>query len=461
MSQKPIRNTILTVLVCVFAMAVCANGKTVYVDDDAAGANDGSSWADAYNCLQDALMFATAGDEIRVAQGTYNPDDFVLSKRPNLGREESFQLINGVTLKGGYAGFGQPDPSTRNIELYETIFSGDIGTLGDYDDNSYHVVTSGGTDATAVLSGFTITAGRTNGLCYDPNGCGGGMYNNSGSPTIANCMFVKNLGCFGAGMSNWNNSNPTLTNCTFVRNNGGFGAAIHNYYSSPTLTDCTIINNEADEYGGAMYNQYSNPIITNCIFSRNSTTGYHGGAVLNDQSNSLFTNCTFAKNSANRNGGGLYDANQSCSIIRNCILWDDIPNEIDGNLLVVSHSNIQYGWPGEGNTSEPPLFADPNINDCHLKSQAGRWNPNSQSWVIDEVTSPCIDAGDPMSPIGLEPFPNGGIVNMGAYGGTAEASKSYFGKPPCETIVAGDINGDCAVDFKDFVLMALHWLEGR
>ena len=94
-----------------------------------------------------------------------------------------------------------------------------------------------------------------------------------------------------------------------------------------------------------------------------------------------------------------------------------------------------------------------------MKSQAGRWDPNSQSWVQDDVTSPCIDAGDPMSPIGFEPFPNGGIINMGAYGGTVEASKSYFGEPVCETIVAGDINGDCKVDFKDFALMSLHWLK--
>ena len=78
--------------------------------------------------------------------------------------------------------------------------------------------------------------------------------------------------------------------------------------------------------------------------------------------------------------------------------------------------------------------------------------------TIDEVTSPCIDAGAPMSPIGLEPFPNGGIINMGAYGGTSEASKSYFGKPVCETIVAGDINGDCEINFKDFWFIALHWL---
>ena len=60
--------------------------------------------------------------------------------------------------------------------------------------------------------------------------------------------------------------------------------------------------------------------------------------------------------------------------------------------------------------------------------------------------------------IGPEPFPNGGIINIGAYGGTAEASKSYFGTEPCDTIVAGDINGDCRADFKDLQLLASHWL---
>jgi hypothetical protein len=149
--------------------------------------------------------------------------------------------------------------------------------------------------------------------------------------------------------------------------------------------------------------------------------------------------------------------------------------------MFVDYSDIQGGWPGEGNIDSDPCFADPghwadandpNVavepndpnavwvdGDYHLKSQAGRWDPNSGTWVQDDVTSPCIDTGDPNSPIGHEPFPNGGIINMGAYGGTAQASKSYFGEPICETIIAGDINGDCKVDFKDFVIMAHHWLE--
>jgi hypothetical protein len=128
---------------------------------------------------------------------------------------------------------------------------------------------------------------------------------------------------------------------------------------------------------------------------------------------------------------------------------------------MVAHSDVEGGWSGEGNIDADPCFADPDNEDYHVKSLGGRWDPNSHTWVVDHTTTPCIDAGDPMSPVGLEPFPNGGRINMGAYGGTAEASKSYFGKPLCETIVAGDVNGDCVVDFRDFFFIALHWLEER
>jgi hypothetical protein len=143
---------------------------------------------------------------------------------------------------------------------------------------------------------------------------------------------------------------------------------------------------------------------------------------------------------------------------------------------VITYSNIGGGWPGEGNIDADPCFADPGYwdsngtpddanddlwvnGDYHLKSEAGRWDPLSASWVNDDVTSPCIDAGNPTIPIGPEPFPNGAIINMGAYGGTTEASKSYFDKPVCETIIAGDIDGDCRVDCVDFAILASHWLQ--
>ena len=75
--------------------------------------------------------------------------------------------------------------------------------------------------------------------------------------------------------------------------------------------------------------------------------------------------------------------------------------------------------PGTGEISQDPFFIDIVNGDYHLKSQTGRWNPNTQSWVMDANTSPCIDAGDPNSDWKAELWPHGKRINMGAYGGTA------------------------------------------
>ncbi len=139
--------------------------------------------------------------------------------------------------------------------------------------------------------------------------------------------------------------------------------------------------------------------------------------------------------------------------------WGGAPVQIEPVSATVTYSNIQGDWPEQGNIDTDPCFANPAAGDYHLKSQAGRWDSNIGSWVQDDVTSLCVDAGSISNHIGLEPFPNGGVINMGAYGGTVQASKSYFGGTVCETIVTGDINGDCKVDFLDLSLMAQHWFE--
>jgi hypothetical protein len=192
----------------------------------------------------------------------------------------------------------------------------------------------------------------------------------------------------------------------------------------------------------------------------------------------IVNNCSFWANSATEEGGGVGCFNGASATVTNSIFLGNTAakgNEVfleeSPTEFSVTYSNVAGGqagvyvqggstlnW-GAGNIDADPLFADSNNDDFHLKSQAGRWDPNSEGGVQDDVTSPCIDAGDPMSPIGLEPFPNGGFVNMGAYGGTPEASKAYFGKPVCETIVAGDINGDCEVNRVDLEIMALHWTD--
>jgi len=148
----------------------------------------------------------------------------------------------------------------------------------------------------------------------------------------------------------------------------------------------------------------------------------------------------------------------------NCVIDATDPIDVQSPYLesdvVVDHSNV-FGesWPGAGNINAIPAFVDPDNGDYHLKSQAGHWDSMTGVWMADPATSACIDAGSQADPVGYEPFPNGGIVNMGFYAGTVQASRSYFNAPVCETIVAGDINGDCLVDFKDFALMASHWGE--
>jgi hypothetical protein len=154
-------------------------------------------------------------------------------------------------------------------------------------------------------------------------------------------------------------------------------------------------------------------------------------------------------------GGGT--CNAASLIGTNCIFWGNSPEQIYG-VVTVTYSDVQAGWSGRGNIDTDPCFIDPDAGDCHLRSQAGRWDADAATWIQDNVTSLCIDAGDPNSSIGWELYPNGGIVNMGAHGGTEQASKSYFGAPVCPKPIAGDINGDCRVDYKDFAMMAFHWL---
>ena len=96
-----------------------------YVDADATGPTlDGASWCSAFTSPQDALAVASFGDEIRVANGTYKPDQGAGQTAGD--RTASFYLVNGVALRGGYAGCGAADPNVRNFATFETILSGDL-----------------------------------------------------------------------------------------------------------------------------------------------------------------------------------------------------------------------------------------------------------------------------------------------------------------------------------------------
>ncbi len=379
-------------------------------------------------------------------------------------------------------------------------------------ENSYTVVRAISCSRSAVLDGVTIRSG--NALGSERNvfsQCGAGLLLRGSDgpccPSIRNCTVRGNAASRGAG-ARVSTSQPEFVDCLFADNAAAYkGGGLQAGRNAPTYCEftirgCVFTGNSAQDIGGAIDVAAGPPIIEDCTFAKNFARA--GGAIY-IHVNTDIANCRFVNNAADEVGGAIalraarLDV-ASCTCvgnvaphgracyavgpyvaslaITNSIFWNggDEIGIAEGSSVCVEYSDIHGGWPGEGNINIDPLFADPGYWDAngtpddpnddvwvdgeyHLKSQAGRWDPAGESWVIDEVTSPCIDAGDPYSPIGLEPFPNGGRINMGAYGGTAEASKSYFGEPLCETIIAGDINGDCKVDLTDLVILVDHWTD--
>ena len=325
-----------------------ATDDIIYVDADATvGANNGTSWPDAFLDLQLALDVAGPDDRIWVAEGTYKPT----AQHGGTGdRYRSFQMVNGVAIYGGF------DPTLDDIgwddrdwENNLTILSGDIGLPGDTSDNGYHVVHHPfGThlDNTAVLDGFTITGGNANGAV--PYNYGGGMYNEGVSPTLSNVTFVDNWAASrGGGMYNGSESLPMLSDCTFTENSAAYsGGGMYNERASPTLTDCTFSGNFVEFYGGGMYNYDSSPTLTNCTFVGNlaeqggggminfestvkltdCTFGANlaalGGGILNDDSSLELTNCAFFGNTALLSGGGMYNTRSSLGLL-DCTFMDN------------------------------------------------------------------------------------------------------------------------------------------
>jgi len=308
----------------------------------------GTDWATPCDLQYALTSLVSTGDEVWVAAGTYKPT-------ATTDRMVSFTLMNGVAIYGGFAGTEtlrtQRDPST-NV----TILSGEIGAAG-IADNSYHVVLGTELDQTAVLDGFTITAGNSDEYNFDRNYCiGGGMFLFNANPTLSNLVFSGNTSLNGGGLLNWNsspvmthitfsdnsgvlaggmynyvNSNPTMTDVIFSGNftimfqgNAGLAGGMLNDYSSPNLTNVTFSNNTSDSGGGGMYNRSGNPTLTNVTFSNNSAVWW-GGGMINDNSNPTLTNVTFSGNSLTKiptplNGGGMYNNNNSSPTLKNVII---------------------------------------------------------------------------------------------------------------------------------------------
>ncbi len=354
-----------------------ASAEIIYVDDDAPPGGDGLVWATAYDDLQYALGDAStngAVTEIRVAGGTYTPSQ---RTEPGVPRTETFALINGVTISGGYAGLAHPkDPDTRDLVLYESTLSGDLNgdDVGDLeapsrDENAYHVVTGSGTDTTAVLDGVTVSGGNADGS--DAERHGAGLYTFSGSPTVTNCTFGGNHAhVYGGGMYS-GEGNSTVTNCVFTENSANCGGGMYiAHTSSPTVTNCAFSASSANHCGGGIFNRSnSSPPVSKCRFNGNSA-GSEGGGMYNDSSSPTLTDSTFNGNSA-RYGGGLYNNQYSDPALTNC-----------------TFSGNSAGWDGGGMYNW--LNTSPTVTNCTFGGNYGGWGGGGAIYNKGDSSTPTV-----------------------------------------------------------------------
>lgn len=280
-----------------------------------------------YKTIQDGIKAAVKGDTVLVAPGAY---------------------VENIDLLG------------KAITLRSEMGPGN--TLIDGKNNGPVVICQTYEGRETIIEGFTITNGS--GALF--GGCirGGGMLNINSSPSIFNCVFIKNNlsphnFSSGGGMCNWHHSNPLVVNCRFIEN-------------------CALATQSSG--GGGMDNVSSNPTLKNCVFLDNLSS-YGGGGVSNGtNSDPTLINCTFCGNSAAVDGGALYNSKTSQPKIINCILWNDSPNEIycdPGGSCAITFSDIRGGYPGMGNIDADPIFVAIHNQDFHLSH-----------------ISPCIDSGD-------------------------------------------------------------------
>lgn len=440
----------LAVLAVLFLPAAL-HAQVVYVDADATGTSDGTSWADAYTDLAAAVVASEAGAEIWVAEGVYMPTD-------DDDRTATFQLKSGVALYGGFDGT-ETSRDARDWNANPTTLSGDIGTPGLKTDNAYHVVTGSGTDATAVLDGFVITAAYGDGP--RPQNQGGGMYTSAGSPTVRHCIFreneirTSNLTAIGAGMfntashpviedvrfeqnvseglggglGNRNGSDPTLRRVVFLENEVGLtgGGMTNEQGSAPVLVDVQFIRNTAGGWTGGLDNYQASPSLYNVVFYGNTCANYGCGMTNDTNANALVVNAlfvgnrkldggeagaaglqnngssptlvgvTFASNTApDGSADGLGHRGAGTVTLQNAVFWgngDEILDETQaGGSVEISHALIQGGYAGGADI----LDADPQFVRPPSPGADATWGTADDDYgdLRLSTASPVLNAGD-------------------------------------------------------------------
>ena len=447
----------LTILMFLLAAAGFTQAGTITVGP-AGGCNFGT--------IQAGIDAAIDGDTVLVAPGEY------VVTEPITFRGKAITILSEAGPDQTTIRMGTPtDPDRASVVIFENNETTDSVLEG-------FTITGGrglpGNSEKTWGGGifFRASSGTVRNCAIvqnTPEGSGGGVMVYSGSSaTFIGCTISENTSPgegSGAGVCCHQNSSLTMTDCAITENSAGLsaGGVYCGTNSSMTMTNCIVRGNSSlastpSGGGGVCCYEDSSLTMTDCIIAENFA-GYSGGAAYcGMNSSTTFTGCTISENSSARYAPGVMSRDSASVTLSNSIIWGNAAPEIlvgVAGTFNVMYSNVASGkagipiygtlnW-GEGNIDADPLFAcigylDDNgthdssddvwvASDYHLKSEAGRWDPLSECWVIDDVTSPCIDAGDPNHPIGGELIPNGGRINMGAYGGTREASMSTAPQP--------------------------------
>lgn len=421
-----------------FAGTLAITSAVLYVDIDATGGNNGTSWADAFVSLTDALSAATSGKQIWMADGTYVP---------GVSRSSTFTLKGNVTVYGGFAGT-EDSLAQRNPGANLTILSGDVnGDDGADDltgdtahrnriDNTYHVVT--GVD-NAVLDGVVIAGGYANVQNEaDPNGLGGGLYAAGVSPGIQNCVFVNNYAYSGGAAWFDNGSTSGVKRCQFIGNVAEvYGGAVSTFRASPVFERCVFSGQTVKDNGGAFYfnDRDSNPMLINCLVCGNESTSFGGALRIAGAATNITTavNCTFADNHAGVNNGAVYvrgnvDPSPHEFVALNSIFWGNTSGDAGdqvvadrSGVLDLTYSDVQDGQAGTGNITASPQFIggvtgswstdgtfDVASRRTTLTSAAASWpvgqfagftvNPDTQGWrqfrIADNTANQMVVWGD-------------------------------------------------------------------
>jgi len=317
----------------------------VYVDIDATGgANNGSSWTDAFIDLQDGIDLAVSGIEVWVAEGTYVPGP---------GVSDYFATKSGVRVFGGFTG-GETIRQQRDWNAHPTVLSCEIGGSA-ATDNCYHVVVAESSNPRAMLNGLTITRGYAG---PGSAGQGGGVRARAGGVTLANVTILDNYATTGGGVASL------------------LGGTVHAY-------NCRFIDNKAPGFhGGGYYGQTTStePLtLVNCIFTGNSA--FRGGGIALESAGlaPVLVNLSLSGNSASNQGGGIFSNVAMSHTIENSILWGNMGPSPQiaawANQPEVKYSIVEGGW----GTGTHILTADPSFSDAGLRLN---------------LDSPAIDAGD-------------------------------------------------------------------